>query len=148
MRPPRRGAGHRVFVDTSAYVALVHPRDGFHASARVIVARMTAEGRRPFTTNFVVAETHALVLARTGRAVAARLLQELDRSPDTTIVRVGVEDETRAREILTQNDDKDFSLTDALSFAVTERLQIGHAFTFDRHFAQYGFAVLGPDPLA
>lgn len=25
-----------------------------------------------------------------------------------------------------------------------ERLRIGHAFTFDRHFAQYGFAVLGP----
>ncbi len=26
-----------------------------------------------------------------------------------------------------------------------ERLRIGTAFTFDRHFAQYGFAVLGPD---
>jgi predicted nucleic acid-binding protein len=25
-----------------------------------------------------------------------------------------------------------------------ERLRIETAFTFDRHFAQYGFAVLGP----
>ena len=105
---------------------------------------MTAEGRRPFTTNFVVAETHALVLARTGRAVAARLLQELDRSPDTTIVRVGVEDETRAREILAQYDDKDTSLTDATSFAVMERLGIAAVFAFDRHFAQYGFTLLVP----
>ena len=26
-----------------------------------------------------------------------------------------------------------------------ERLRIGAAFTFDRHVAQYGFAVLDPD---
>ena len=31
------------------------------------------------------------------------------------------------------------------SFAVMERLRIGEAFTFDRHFAQYGFVMLGPE---
>ena len=40
--------------------------------------------------------------------------------------------------------DKDFSLTDAISFAVMERLQITQAFTFDRHFAQYGFTLVQP----
>jgi len=34
------------------------------------------------------------------------------------------------------------SLTDAASFAVMERLRLPAAFTFDRHFAQYGFTVL------
>jgi predicted nucleic acid-binding protein len=44
--------------------------------------------------------------------------------------------------IIYQYDDKDFSLTDATSFAVMERLRVPAAFTFDRHFAQYGFTVL------
>jgi predicted nucleic acid-binding protein len=35
-------------------------------------------------------------------------------------------------------------LTDAISFAVMERPGIGHAFAFDRHFAQYGVALLDP----
>ncbi len=43
---------------------------------------------------------------------------------------------------LYQYDDKDFSLTDATSFAVMERIRVPYAFTFDRHFAQYGFTVL------
>jgi predicted nucleic acid-binding protein len=42
---------------------------------------------------------------------------------------------------LRQYDDKDFSLTDALSFAVMDRLEISEAFTFDHHFRQYGFRV-------
>jgi predicted nucleic acid-binding protein len=51
-------------------------------------------------------------------------------------------DVERAKAIIYQYDDRDFSLTDATSFAVMERLRIPTAFTFDRHFAQYGFTVL------
>ena len=50
----------------------------------------------------------------------------------------------RAREIIRQYEDKSFSLTDATSFAVMERLRISYAFTFDRNFAQYGFTILTP----
>ena len=38
--------------------------------------------------------------------------------------------------------DKDFSLCDAIAFAVMERLHAKLAFTFDRHFRQYGFDAL------
>jgi predicted nucleic acid-binding protein len=57
------------------------------------------------------------------------------------IVRVTPEDEAKAREITYRYDDKDFSLTDATSFAVMERLGIRAAFTFDRDFRQYGLDV-------
>ena len=61
---------------------------------------------------------------------------------ELTIVRVEPEDEVRAREIIRRYDDKDFSLTDATSFAVMDRLGITTAFTFDRNFVQYGLDVL------
>jgi predicted nucleic acid-binding protein len=41
--------------------------------------------------------------------------------------------------------DKDWSLCDAISFVVMDARRIGTAFSFDRHFRQYGkLVVLGP----
>jgi len=131
----------RVFVDTSAYFALTDLQDANHGLAVAVHERLVAGRWRLFTTNFVVAETHALLLARLGRAVGTTVLQRIDRSA-TTIVRIALADERRARDIISRYDDKDFSLTDAMSFAVMERLQIPVAFTFDRDFTQYGFQVL------
>jgi predicted nucleic acid-binding protein len=61
----------------------------------------------------------------------------------TTVVRVSAADERRAWEIVRLYRDKDFSMTDATSFAVLERLHIGSALTFDSDFEQAGFAVFG-----
>jgi len=38
--------------------------------------------------------------------------------------------------------DKDFTYTDATSFALMERIDIMKVFTFDQHFAQYGFEIV------
>ncbi len=131
----------RVFIDTSANYALASPQDINASAARAISDRLKAERWRLFTTNFILAETHALLLARRDRGVALRVLQEITNS-STVIVRVRAADERRAQEILVQYDDKDFTLTDATSFAVMERLGISYAFAFDRDFAQYGLNVL------
>lgn len=135
----------QVFIDSGAFLALANPRETRRPAALAIARRIETERWRASTSNFVVAETHALVLARLGRAAAARVLRETDRDPRRPIVRVEEADERRAREIIDRYVDKDFSLTDAISFAVMERLGIGYAFSFDRHFAQYGFAVLTAD---
>ena len=101
------------------------------------------EGRhRLVTTNFVLAELHALLLMRVNRRLAAQVLTAVDGSALTTIVRVAARDERRAREIIFGYMDKDFSLTDATSFAVMERLHIPQAFTLDRNFAQFGWPML------
>ncbi len=131
----------RVFIDTSAYYALADPGDTQHHAASAIIDHLATHPSALFTTNFILAETHALLLTRRGRAAALRALKEIDASV-TTVVRVSTSDERRAREVLTKYHDKDFSLTDATSFSVMERLSIPYAFTFDRNFTQYGLAVL------
>src|SRR5207237_1252156 len=109
------------------------PRDNKHSVASRIFRRL-AEQRRPLiTTNFIRAETHGLLVSRTGRDFAIRFL-DLVSVGTASIVRVTLEDENRAIEIIRQYSDKAFSLTDATSFAVMERLQIGIAASFDRDF--------------
>jgi predicted nucleic acid-binding protein len=132
-----------VFVDTGAYAALVIGVDANHRRARETLTELEQRGAILFTTNFVVAETYALILARAGRPLAITMLDRLERSRDL-VVRVTEEDERRAYEIVRRYQDKTLSLVDATSFAVMERLGITSAFTFDGHFAQFGFRVIGP----
>ena len=134
-------AARRALLDTSAYFALADLNEQRHPDADTVHNRLVTERWRLFTTNFIVAETHALMLNRLGYRYAMRFLAQLDDSL-TTIVRVAAIDERRAREILRQYDDKNFSLTDATGFAVMERLRIPYDFTFDRNFAQYGLNIL------
>jgi predicted nucleic acid-binding protein len=103
-----------------------------------------AERRRLFTTNVILAELHALLLTRLDRFVAARVLAELDAGRVTTIGRVSARDEQRARAIIAQYTEEDFSLTAATSFAVMERLRIVRALTLDRTFAQFGWTLIVP----
>jgi predicted nucleic acid-binding protein len=133
----------RVFTDTSAIYALADPRDNDHAEAIEIRRLLTNNRSRLYTSNFVLAEAHALLLGRLGRSTALQVLLDIDRS-NTTIERAGDADEQRARAIVIRYDDKDFSLTDAISFAIMERLGMTQAFSFDRDFAQYGFDILRP----
>ena len=141
MSPRRASRDRRTFVDSSAYFALLDTDDANHAQARTISNRLIAERWRLFTTSFVLAETHALLLNRLSQDIASRFLRDMEDSP-TTLVWVTPADVERAKAIIYQYTDKDFSLTDATSFAVMERLRIPIAFAFDRHFAQYGLAVL------
>ena len=50
-------------------------------------------------------------------------------------------DRFKAITLLKRYQDTDFSLTDATSFIVMERLELKTAITFDDHFSQYGFIV-------
>ncbi|MFN0094424.1 MAG: type II toxin-antitoxin system VapC family toxin [Dehalococcoidia bacterium] len=137
----RRSAENRsIFVDTSAFFALSARRDVNHDQARRVLERAQRERIALVTTVFVVAETHALLLSRIGRDGAARFLRASEASA-LTVVHPTRDDEDRARAIVYTYADKSFSLTDALSFSVMERLGIDVAFSFDRDFQQFGFTL-------
>lgn len=141
MRNRRALHAMRLLVDSSAYFALLDRDDSYHSQTLAIQSRLIVERWRLFTTSFVLAETHALLLNRLGQHIATAFLRDLEQGT-TTLVWVTRADVQRAKAIIYQYDDKDFSLTDATSFAVMERLRISYAFTFDHHFAQYGLTVL------
>lgn len=123
-----------VLWDSSAILALLDARDPNHAKA-VTAARHIQQERRPsFLTNYLEVEAHALLLRKLGRLAAREWLLR----GGLTVVRVAAEEEAVAREIVARHDDKDWSLCDAISFAVIDRRGAAGAFTFDHHFRQFG----------
>ncbi len=132
----RRG----VLWDSSAILALLDGDDADHKQAARVAYKIAEEKRPSFITNYVEAETHALLLRKLGRTLAREWLL----GGGLPVVRVLLKEEERAKEILTRYADKDWSLCDAISFAVIEGRNAAAAFSFDHHFVQYGrFQVLG-----
>lgn len=132
----RRG----VLWDSSAILALLDANDADHEHA-VQVARQVASERRPsFITNYIEVEAHALLLRKLGRMLAREWLF----TGGLPVVRALPAEENRAREILARHSDKNWSLCDAISFAVLDARGVRRAFTFDHHFLQYSrIEVLG-----
>ncbi|HEY7295584.1 MAG TPA: VapC toxin family PIN domain ribonuclease [Dehalococcoidia bacterium] len=141
MTRPDLSYSGRLLVDTNAYCGLTDPNDGTHRAAVSTARQLSTAPIRRYTTNFIVAESNALILIRRGYTAALRFLDEL-AAGSTVIIRIRAVDEQRAQAIIRQFADKRFSFTDATSFAVMDRLRIAQAFTFDRNFSQFGLRML------
>jgi predicted nucleic acid-binding protein len=129
-----------VLWDSSAILALLDADDADHQKAVATATQIATETRRSFTTNYLEAETHALLLKRLGRLIARQWLL----GAGLPVVQVLPHEQERARELLARYTDKDWSLCDAISFAVMEARRVSTVFTFDEHFRQFGrFSVLG-----
>ncbi len=133
----------RVFVDTSGFFALLCAEDRSHQQARLLFADADEQRWRLITTNAIVIETHALLLARLrdGRRHGVQFLERIERT-EFRVERIRASDEKRAIALIRRYADKDYSLCDAISFVVMERLKLNEAISFDRHFRGYGRFVL------
>jgi predicted nucleic acid-binding protein len=131
-----------VFVDTSAFHALSNTGHSLEHSAAVSVAeRLEADTVLLVTTDYVLDETYTLLRSALGHHAAIAFGREIDRG-GIQIVQVDESIQRAAWEIFERFSDKDFSFTDCTSFAVMNRARIEVAFTFDRHFQQYGLRTL------
>ncbi|MBI2265945.1 MAG: PIN domain-containing protein [Armatimonadetes bacterium] len=130
-----------IFLDTSGLYALADVSDAHHLQAKSIVASLKRSKRKILTTNYVLVETHALLLARLGHSMARGWL----RTFNAPVENCEHEDLKLAKEIIFSREDKSFSLADAVSFVVMERLRSKEVFAFDVHFEQYGFCCVRAD---
>ena len=80
--------------------------------------------------------------AAENREVFLKLLAVLHESPDASIIAASEELFERGVELYRQRLDKDWSLTDCISFVVMADEGLTKALTGDRHFEQAGFRAL------
>jgi predicted nucleic acid-binding protein len=94
------------------------------------------------TTNLVITEAHIAIRRAGGHATAVAFLRSLRQSSRLVRIHSDPEIEEAAEAILGQYVDQDFSLVDAVSFAVMRQRSITEAFAFDHHFLTAGFVLV------
>ena len=127
-----------VFADTYYYLALVNAKDIGHTKAVAFAKSATAP---MVTTDWVITELADGLCAVANRPLFARLLKII-QSGSTTVVPFDSGLMDRGLELFADRADKDWSLTDCVSFVVMKEQGIGEALTADHHFEQAGFAAL------
>lgn len=131
-----------VLVDTSAFHALENRGDLLeHQTAKRVAEKLEADAALLVTTDYILDETYTLLRSVLGHKVAVAFGHEVQKG-GIEIVQVDERIQKEAWEIFERYADKDFSFTDCTSFVVMKRGKIQIAFTFDRHFQQYGFQTL------
>jgi predicted nucleic acid-binding protein len=127
-----------VFVDSSAFLSLEDPDEQSHEATTTAFRELVSSGAQLLTTNFVYDESYTLILTRLRRNRAVSWGESFRASKLIELVRVDEEHEQAAWQLILAFEDKDFSYTDATSFAVTRSLEIDEALSLDRHFREYG----------
>jgi predicted nucleic acid-binding protein len=128
-----------VFADTAFFLALINPRDQYHTLAAELNSRLEAP---LLTTAWVLVEFANAISASQSRKSFERVLTRLQSEADATIVEPKSELFARGCRLYISRPDKDWSLTDCISFVVMERDGLADALTADRHFEQAGFRPL------
>jgi len=129
-----------IFIDTSAFLALIDASDRHHAWAKKTWKAILLDEEQPVSTNYVLLETFAVAQSRLGLA-AARTMQE-SFFPLITIqwIEQSLHEAGLAAVLMASR--KKLSLVDCVSFETMRRLGINRAFTFDRHFKGQGYVCL------
>ncbi len=128
-----------VFADTFYFLALVNTTDSAHEKATTFsVSREDAI----ITTAWVLTELADALCNSSHRRAFQRVFDGLKADSGTSIVPPSRSLFDRGIELYNARDDKDWSLTDCISFVVMEEHGIKEALTGDRHFEQAGFRAL------
>lgn len=133
-----------VFADTSGWGNLIDPTEPFHAAAANVYRTARRQSHKIATTNFVIAETVALLTSplHIARPTIIAFIEGLKTSPFVEVVHVDTSLDDEAWQLLRSRPDKEWSLVDCASFVVMTRRGMLEALTSDHHFEQAGFVRL------
>ena len=132
----------KVFLDSSYAIALSSPRDEHHAHVLRLADHFEAVRIPMITTRAVMLEIGNAFAKASRRAAGMALLDLLERDPDVEIVPLSEELYREGAAFYRQHRDKDWGMTDCISFAVMRSRGVQRALTSDDHFRQAGFRAL------
>ena len=132
----------RVFVDTSAWVALFEKSDDKHREALACLDRIRAQRLRLVMSDLVFGESITTALGRSGHRIAVNAGEYMLQSGIVEIVWLDEILKRRAWDYFERHADKDYSFVDCTSFVLMKDMKVTKYLSFDEHFKQAGFSAL------
>lgn len=129
-----------VFVDTSAFYAVLDADDFLHPAGKSAWMRLLEERSVLHTTNYILVETMALLQRRLGMEGLRTFVADI--LPVVRVVWVDEGIHRSAQHALLVASRRSLSLVDCVSFEAMRRLGLFTAFSFDQHFSEQGFQLL------
>lgn len=130
----------RIFIDTSAFYALLDRDDAHHPMAKKAWTELLKAAHTLVTSNYILVETFALLQNRLG--IEAERAFHNDVLPLINIEFVASGTHRSGVAALLSASRRDLSLVDCVSFEVMRTSGINTVFAFDKHFKEQGFAIL------
>ena len=125
-----------IFLDTSYVLALANKDDKYHELAQTAFELITS----PYlTTEAVLVEIGNALSRQRWRSIGATMLSEMRGSWDIEIIPVDSSLLERAIALYSSRMDKEWGLTDCISFVAMRELGLTYVLTTDKHFEQAGF---------
>ena len=128
-----------VFADTFYFLALLNVKDAAHARA---CEYSESQDVLLVTTAWVLTEVANSLARSSKRQVFRRLVEDLEAAPENKVVPASQDLFQRGLELYDARPDKQWSLTDCISFVVMQEHGVRDALTGDHHFEQAGFVAL------
>jgi predicted nucleic acid-binding protein len=128
-----------VFADSFYYFALLNQTDSHHHKS--IAATLSLSGRI-VTTDWILTELGDGMSAPANRTAFVNAVAQLRADADVLIVPFSAALRDQGLALFATRPDKEWSLTDCVSFVVMEQEGLTDALTGDRHFEQAGFRAL------
>jgi predicted nucleic acid-binding protein len=126
-----------VFIDTSAFLAVLNADDQYHSSARLAWDELLSSDSTLFSSNYVLLETIAILQHRFG--IEAVRLFESDIRPILEIAWLDEVLHKQGMSALLVANRRNLSLVDCTSFEIIRQAGLDEVFTFDPHFREQGF---------
>lgn len=127
------------FADSFYFLAMLSSRENWHQRVIQLSQSLTCP---IYTTTWVLTELADAMCRPPQREHFAVFLDRLQNEPRTVIVPTTDELFEAGLELYLDRPDKNWSLTDCISFVVMQEHGITEALTGDRHFEQAGFVAL------
>lgn len=129
----------RVFADTSFYLALISKRDKWHVAADTLFGQLDA---MIVTAEYILLELGALMSRGSARLVFIEFVERVRSDPFTQVLSASPHLFEGGLGLFAARNDKEWSLTDCISFFVMQQEGMKDSLTCDQHFVQAGFRVL------
>jgi predicted nucleic acid-binding protein len=130
----------RLFLDTVFIQALLNPRDDYHQQAKQLFPRVRGAAEVWLTEAILVEVGNAL--SSLNRNGAFQFIQQCYCTENIKVVSVDTSLLIQSLDLYQSRPDKDWGLTDCISFVVMQQRGLVDAVTSDRHFHQAGFCTL------